>query len=178
MKCNSPDCVRESIACGFCDTHYRRWKKHGDASVNARITHGMFGTPVYISWKSMLARCCNPNNKCYGIYGGRGIKVCDRWLHSFKEFFADMGDRPEGCSLDRINPDGNHEPGNVRWATSVVQQRNKRTSITVQVNGESVLLADLAENLGVQSQTLRARMLRGWSDDQLSRPVKDVGQYK
>lgn len=89
-----------------------------------------------------------------------------------------MGDRPEGCSLDRINPDGNHEPGNVRWATSVVQQRNKRTSITVQVNGESVLLADLAENLGVQSQTLRARMLRGWSDDQLSRPVKDVGQYK
>jgi len=74
----------------------------------------------------MLARCRNPNVKSYRYYGAKGVAVCERWL-SFQAFFADMGERPAGRSLDRINPNGNYEPGNCRWSTYAEQARNKTT---------------------------------------------------
>jgi hypothetical protein len=91
-----------------------------------RTAHGRHGTPTYRSWRSMKTRCTNPNHEGYTYYGGRGIRVCDRWAESFETFLADMGDRPEGTSLDRIDPDGDYEPGNVRWATASEQRRNRR----------------------------------------------------
>ncbi len=102
------------------------------ASAKARRTnlshgHNQVGkqTPTHRSWDAMLKRCRNENHVSYSSYGGRGITVCERWL-SFKNFLADMGERPEGTSIDRVNNDGNYEPGNCRWATRSEQQRNKR----------------------------------------------------
>ena len=87
----------------------------------------MTGTPTYHSWEAMIQRCENPNNSRYKDWGGRGIKVCERW-HDFRNFFADMGVRSFGLMLDRINNDGNYEPGNCRWATQKEQNNNKRSN--------------------------------------------------
>ena len=89
------------------------------------VAHGMEGTRTYRSWDGMLQRCHNPRNPRYPDYGGRGITVCERWC-SFANFYADMGERPEGTSIDRIDNDGNYELGNCRWATASEQQRNQR----------------------------------------------------
>jgi len=83
-------------------------------------------SPTYQSWSAMKLRCLNPNYKKFYLYGGRGIKVCDRWVESFENFLADMGQRPEGKTLDRYpNKDGNYEPGNCRWATQEEQHSNR-----------------------------------------------------
>ena len=90
----------------------------------SRLKHGQYGSPEYESWSGMLQRCTNPNLKAYKLYGGRGIRVCDRWL-TFENFLHDMGKRPDGTSLDRFpDKDGNYEPGNCRWATRKEQGRN------------------------------------------------------
>jgi hypothetical protein len=90
-----------------------------------RERHGQKGTLTYKRWKAMHTRCGNPRQRCYPYYGGRGIKVCARW-RSFTAFLADMGECPEGLTLDRKDSDGNYEPGNCRWATRAVQNANRR----------------------------------------------------
>lgn len=88
--------------------------------------HGMTGTPTFISWCVMKSRCLNPNATAYNRYGGRGIRVCKRWLRSFKNFLEDMGERPTGKSLDRRKTTGNYTPKNCRWATPKEQANNRR----------------------------------------------------
>lgn len=93
-----------------------------------RYIHGRgYKDGTYRSWHSMKMRCLNPKGQFYYCYGGRGIKVCERWMN-FENFLADMGEKPADLSLDRINNDGNYEPGNCRWATAIQQANNTRRS--------------------------------------------------
>lgn len=111
----------------------------------------------------MIQRCTQPQTHQYQNYGGRGIQVCERWLN-FEHFLVDMGLRPEGRSIDRINNDGNYEPGNCRWATNAEQQSNKRNNRNLTFNGETHTLDEWARVSGVHRSTLRARLDRyGWN---------------
>lgn len=124
--------------------------KHGHSIVGKR-------SPEYNSWSSMLSRGNNPNDHAYPRYGGRGIKVCEKW-HKFKNFFKDMGQRPKGTTIDRINNDGNYEPENCRWATKKTQQRNRQVNIRITFNGETHCLSAWAEKIGITGGTLRYRI--------------------
>jgi hypothetical protein len=96
-----------------------------DDTVNRFTTHAMAGTRTHNSWRAMLERCRLPSHPQYHNYGGRGITVCERW-REFANFLADMGERPDDLTLDRINVNGNYEPGNCRWADRATQGRNRR----------------------------------------------------
>jgi hypothetical protein len=100
--------------------------KRGERHVTHGASVGGKTTREYKSWCAMKTRCNNPNTADYRSYGGRGIKVCERWDGSFTAFMADMGPRPKGKTLDRINVNANYEPLNCRWATNAEQQKNKR----------------------------------------------------
>jgi hypothetical protein len=122
----------------------------------------MYGTVEYNCWNSMMVRCRSTKSK---RYGGRGIKVCERW-QTFENFYADMGPRPtENHSLDRINNEGNYEPSNCRWATWTQQARNKSNCHVLTVGSESFTIAEWAERTGIGKTTIRERIRRGWSPE-------------
>ena len=121
-------------------------------------------SPLYITWRAMLRRCENKNHVDYHFYGGQGVKVCDAW-HSFPAFMVDVGERPEGSSLDRYpNGSGNYEPGNVRWATPTEQARNTKSNRLLTLNGITKCTAEWCDELGLNQNTVRGRLFSGWSD--------------
>ena len=128
-----------------------------------RVSHGMTGTSEYQIWKNILARCRNANAPNHHNYGGRGITVCDRWLESFENFYADMGDRPsKQHTLDRIDNDGPYSPENCRWATWDVQYRNRRQTVSITYDGETKCRKDWCQEYGVDESTFAQRLSRGW----------------
>ena len=126
-------------------------------------SHGMSRTPTYIVWAGMIQRCENPSYTGYSYWGGRGIKVCERWK-TFENFLADMGEKPKGKSIDRF-PDnnGNYEPGNCRWASSTDQNRNRRSTVIVSFQGKEFPLHELTKKYGVAQRVVTQRIRRGWS---------------
>ncbi len=132
-----------------------------------RYRHGYKTAGKYSSeysiWSNIRARCRNQNNTQYRSYGGRGIEVCERWATDFLNFLADMGRRPSpDHSIDRIDNDGNYEPGNCRWATRSEQARNRRSSRFIEFNGKSMTLAAWADESGVNMRALHLRLKNGW----------------
>lgn len=117
----------------------------------------------YGIYAGMLGRCYNPNNPCYDRYGGRGIYVCDRWRESFTNFLSDMGKKPYGLTLDRINNDGPYSPENCRWATRKVQRANQSSRIRwINIDGRSMNMSEAAQEYGINRECLKYRLDAGW----------------
>ena len=131
--------------------------------------HGQHRSKTYKIWSGMKQRCLCVSNANFSRYGGRGITVCERWL-VFENFIADMGEKPAGMSLDRIDNDGNYEPGNCRWATIKTQARNMRSNVRWTHNGECLTIAEWAERAGIDRTLLRNRVARGWSIEEAMQP--------
>ena len=127
--------------------------------------HGLCYHPLYGRWRGMVQRCTDPNYKAYKHYGGRGIKVCERW-REFPNFLADMGMPKRGESLDRIDPNGHYEPGNCRWVSQKEQMRNTRHNWRVTFNGKTQCLQDWAKELGLCAETLKYRLEAKWPMEQ------------
>lgn len=113
---------------------------------------------TYFAWRSMRSRCMNPNDPSYANYGERGIKVCQRWAEDYDAFFADMGEAPDGLSIERINVDGDYEPSNCRWADWTDQANNKRTNKIISYGGRQMTAAQWARELGIGPDTLHRRI--------------------
>jgi hypothetical protein len=117
----------------------------------------------YHTWTSITQRCYNPKDRNYHNYGGRGITMCDRWRSSFENFYTDMGPAPKNMSIERKDNNGNYEPSNCKWATVKEQGLNRRTTKMLTYNGETKMMKDWAEIVGINYGTLTGRMLRGWT---------------
>lgn len=132
-------------------------------------THGMTRvggwkgriSPTYLSWQRMKGRCLNPNDVAYARYGGRGIVVCDRWM-SFENFLADMGERPGGLQLDRIDNDGPYCADNCRWVTKQENARNRSSNVRVTVDGVTRTAVEWAELNNLNPSTVLRRLKSGW----------------
>lgn len=119
---------------------------------------------AYRTWKDMRGRCLTATDSDYADYGGRGIKVCDAW-NDFSVFIRDMGDRPIGCTLDRIDVDGDYEPSNCRWATNTEQARNRRSNHVIEYDGQRKTLAEWSKQFEVEPSKVRYRLAAGWPLD-------------
>jgi hypothetical protein len=148
-KANSCGCVRA--------------KKLGEMSKGNSFSkkHGMSNTRTYISWSSMLDRCLNENATSYFNYGKKGVTVCDRWVESFSNFLEDMGHRPVGCSIDRIENSIGYSKENCRWASMKQQSRNRRTNHFIEIDGVSKTISEWSEISGVSKVTILSRLKRG-----------------
>lgn len=125
-------------------------------------THGDTGLPTFKSWESMKQRCTNPKAPDYPRYGGRGITICDEWINSYDTFVKDMGQRPKGRSLDRIDVNGNYEPSNCRWATNRQQQNNKKNSPRLKHNGSIKTVGDWSKESGIPAKVILWRIAHDW----------------
>ena len=170
LKTFKRDTLKHSSSCGC----YRR-----EVVAARNATHGAaprnHPTAEYRTWMDAKARCYNPKNRSYRRYGARGITMCGQWRYSFETFLADMGPRPPGTSIDRINNDGNYEPDNCRWATKAEQVRNRPCNVLVNYEGRVFSLAELARHVGVSYYSLRyGRLKLGLSPLEALRRAKRI----
>ena len=140
-------------------------KKSIKESNKKKIVHGMCDTHSYRVWRQIKDRCRNTRNKSYSDYGGRGICICDEWRDDFMSFYKYVSNLPNfeevGYTLDRINNDGNYEPGNLRWSTRKEQANNRRTCRILEAFGEKHTVSEWSDILGISDKTIRSRLHRG-----------------
>lgn len=184
-KCQC-DCGRQVDVCSYHLTsgNTKSCRCLNDELIRARsITHGLSNSPEYNSWSGMHTRCYNPNNPKYPRYGGRGIKVAPRWWH-FEEFLSDMGKKPSPeMSINRIDNDGDYEPGNCEWADDFKQQSNTSTNRRIELDGESKILAQWSRESGLGEGTIRSRIASGWDKQSALtlakiEPIKNLSQMR
>lgn len=149
------------------DTQLKRrkeaYRRNRPSSVSPNEMHGMHDTAIYNCWGHMKSRCSNPNDKHFKNYGGRGIKVCDRWL-DFGAFWEDIKhEYQEGLSIDRIDVNGHYCPENVRWVTMAEQAKNKTNNVYLEFRGEQKIISEWAKETGIKYVTLHRRIKDGWS---------------
>jgi hypothetical protein len=150
---------------------------HREQLAKRNTRHGMSTKPEYNVWNGMKSRCYSPNDAEWHNYGGRGIKVCDRWLHDFAAFYADMGPRPSAKhSIERVDVDGDYCPENCCWATPKEQARNRRNNRWVVYQGQRMTQADAAAASGVPLTTIWSRLARGCSAEELFAPPRPTGR--
>ena len=146
--------------------------------IERNTTHNMTGTPIHHTWSDMKQRCTNPKHNSYSRYGGRGITVCDEWLNSFQTFYDYVSKLEhfgeEGYSIDRIDNNGNYEPGNIRWATDAQQRHNQRSNVFVEYKGEKMVLAEAARRSGICYMTLSRRIKSGKTGEALFKKVETL----
>ena len=137
--------------------------------------HGMYGTSIYEVWSAMIQRCTNEGHAYYYRYGGRGIKVCVRWL-KFENFYKDMGDKPDGFTLERINNNGDYCKDNCKWVTVKEQTHNRETTVNITFNGKTQCVAAWEDELGFKHGTLWMRIYKyNWPVEKaMTEPLKDV----
>lgn len=173
-KCGYNNCNMAAIKRGYCDKHYHGAIKNGLIITNPRmnVAGSPSKHPLYKCWASMKNRCYNKKDiKNYEWYGARGIKVCDRWTgkNGFWNFVKDMGDRPKGYSLDRIDNNKDYSPDNCKWSSPKEQAYNRRTAIDICINGVKLTTEDAANILKLHPETIRRRWREGgenWTEVQ------------
>lgn len=157
MQCRSE---KGTVSCGCFARETARELLTGNTH---QRTHNAGGTGAYKSWLSMRGRCNDENNNEYHRYGGRGISVCEQWS-SFEVFLKDMGPRPDGMSIDRVDPNGNYEPSNCKWSTPKEQSRNKRNNVVLTIDGESKTVVEWSEAENAASdKNIYNRIRLGWT---------------
>ncbi len=151
---------------------------HIDNTIARSTVHGMAHSPEYQVWAGMIRRCSNPSAQHYERYGGRGIKVCERWRDSFENFLEDMGPRPgDNYSLDRKDNDGHYIKDNCRWATREQQYRNRSSNVKLMYHGEVKTLKDAADAIGIRGTWLRALLLRGYTIEEIEEGLKTKAKF-
>lgn len=142
--------------------------------------HGSSSDPTYSKYQAMKQRCLNPKHKSYPDYGGRGIKVCDRWLESFDNFLADMGEAPEGMTIEREDSNGNYEPDNCKWATKKEQAQNTKRCLSVVIDGVTYrTLRAAAEAFGLPYSTVKVRTSQyKWTVEEALKTPIDISKRK
>lgn len=142
-----------------------------------RKTHGMTMSIIYDIWQNAKTRCANPDAWNYANYGGRGIVVCREWMHDFQSFYDYVSGLPgygeDGLQIDRINNDGNYEPGNVMWSSRSEQCRNRRNNVMLTHDGKTQCQAAWSAELGIDQRTISMRLRLGWTVERaLTQPVR------
>ncbi len=164
------DCGGEALVIGACIANGQTKSCGCLTKEGTRTTHGGRHTVEYRIWSQMRNRCENPNAQAFSGYGGRGIKVCERW-REFPNFLADMGPRPSPRhTIDRIDNDQGYGPDNCRWATWKEQQRNRRSNVIYKVDGIAASLAEHCERLGLKYSTVHRRLTQGASIERALSP--------
>lgn len=169
--CNYQDCDSNAISKGFCDKHYRRWRKYGFGSGFFRDRHGERNSAEYRVWSHIKGRCLNPSDASFKHYGGRGIVMCKSWSENFSSFLSDMGKRPsDNHQIDRIDNESGYSPDNCRWVLQAENNQNRRsTKLTsddvLEIRGSEETGEKIANKYGISiSQALRVKNGSRWSN--------------